>query len=324
MSSQPHDALFKAVFSQAEHAAGLLSTVLPAALCARLDWSTLARSAGAFIDPQLAERRSDLLFSVRTRQGSMVLLYVLIEHQSEPDPWMALRLHGYVHRIWEHWRREHGAAERLPAVLPVVVHHGASGWTAARSLGELYDLDADAREVLDPLLPELRFVLDDLGRIAMERVEQRPMTDLGRLALLFLQRVRISPDLAADVRRWLGMLGRVFSAPSGGEAVGLLLSYILSVLETVPDGVLAALDAGLGREAREVYMSAAQKLIDQGRDQGRVEGKAEMLLQLVQLRFGSPPPTIVARVRAASDSELAQWAERILTAPTLADLFASE
>ena len=233
---------------------------------------------------------------------------------------MALRLHGYVHRIWEHWLREHGAANRLPAVLPVVVHHGASGWSAARSLGELYDLDADARQVLDPLLPELRFVLDDLGRIAMERVEQRPMTDLGRLALLFLQRVRISPDLAADVRRWLGMLGRVLRAPAGEEAIGLLLSYILSVLEVVPEGVLAALDEGLGTEAREVYMSAAQKLIDQG----RVEGKAEMLLQFVQLRFGAPPPAIVARVRAASDAELAQWTERFLTAPTLADLFASE
>ena len=69
-----------------------------------------------------------------TRGGDSAFIYLLVEHQSEPDRWMALRLHGYVHRIWEQWLREHDAATHIPAVLPIVVHHGASGWTLAASL----------------------------------------------------------------------------------------------------------------------------------------------------------------------------------------------
>jgi predicted transposase/invertase (TIGR01784 family) len=96
---QPHDALFRAVFSQVEHAAGLLATLVPAAFAARVDWNTLAVHPGTYVDERLLHRHSDLLFSVTTRSGAAALLYLLVEHQSEPDRWMALRLHGYVHRI---------------------------------------------------------------------------------------------------------------------------------------------------------------------------------------------------------------------------------
>src|SRR5829696_3740530 len=140
----------------------------------------------------------------------------------------------------------------------------------------------------------------------MDRIEARPMTDLGRLALLLLQRVRVSPDLVADVWRWMGMLGRVWRGNGGREAFDLLMQYISNVLETLPEGLPAALEEGIGIEAREAYMSAAQKLIDQGRTEGRAqgraqgraegraEGQAEMLLRLVAARFGAPPPSIAA------------------------------
>jgi hypothetical protein len=325
MSRQPHDALFKAVFSQPEHAAALLATLVPAPFAARVDWTSLAPLPANFVDARLAQRHSDLLFSVRTVGGTPVLVYLLMEHQSEPDEWMALRLLGYVDRIWQAWRRDHPRAERIPAVLPLVVHHGRGGWTAASSLSELYDLDVDAREALAPHLLELRFLLDDLGAIPTEQLERRPITDLGRLALLLLQRIRISPDVVADVWRWMDMLRRVRRGPGGVPAFRLLMSYIVHVLGTAPAGMAGALEAGLGPEVREEYMAAAQELIDQGREEGRAEGRAEgqaeMLLRLLEARFGPLPPGTVARVRGASPDQLVRCAERTLTAAGLSDVF---
>ena len=320
MSTQPHDALFKAVFSQVEHARGLLMALVPPAFGDRVDWSTLETEPGSFIDPRLAHRRSDVLFTVTMRTGPRALLYVLIEHQSEPDPWMALRLHGYVHRVWEHWLRGHKTATRIPVVLPVVVHHGESGWTSATALSELYDIDRESLEPLAPYFAELRFLLDDLAPMALEQLEGRPMTDYGRLALLLLEQVRSSPDIVADLRRWMPMLARVLRGPRGWEALALLLEYIFAVRKSEPEGLPAALEAGLGSEAREAYMSFAQKLIDQG----RTEGQAEMLLRLVAARFGPAPPSVMDRVRAASGEQLEIWAERILTAASVADVFRDE
>jgi len=130
----PHDALFKAVFGQPEHARGALRAVLPVAIAEALDWATLAACPGSFIDPRLNGQHTDLLFSVSWRAGGDALVYVLFEHQSAPDDWMAFRLLRYLLRIWERWRTEQagpGTRKTLPVVLPVVLYHGAEPWSVA-------------------------------------------------------------------------------------------------------------------------------------------------------------------------------------------------
>jgi predicted transposase YdaD len=59
------------------------------------------------VDPELRETETDLLFTARLRTGRSLLLYVLLEHQSTVDRWMALRMLRYVVRQLEHWRQEH-------------------------------------------------------------------------------------------------------------------------------------------------------------------------------------------------------------------------
>ena len=60
----PHDRLFRRVFGNPEHAAGELQLLLPAAVSARVDWSTLHPEKTDFIREVLTELRSDVLFSV--------------------------------------------------------------------------------------------------------------------------------------------------------------------------------------------------------------------------------------------------------------------
>jgi hypothetical protein len=205
-------------------------------------------------------------------------------------------------------------------VLPIVVHHGPSGWTAAASLGELYDLDSETLEALYPHLPELRFLLDDFGRVPIEQLEARPITDLGRLTLLFLQRVRVTPDLAADVLRWMSMLLRVFRSPAGRQALELLGEYTQAVLDDVPAALQAVLEEGIGSEGMEAFMSAAEKMFEQG----RAEGRAEVLLSIIAARFGAVPQAITERVRTASAEQIDRWAKGALTASSLAELFSDD
>ena len=100
MTAAPHDALFKATFSQVELAAEELRCVLPPELVAQMDLGSLALAAGSFVDEALREQHTDLLYSVRLA-GRPARVYVLFEHQSSGDTWMALRLLKYMLRIWE-------------------------------------------------------------------------------------------------------------------------------------------------------------------------------------------------------------------------------
>jgi predicted transposase/invertase (TIGR01784 family) len=95
--ANPHDALFKYVFSQPEHAASELRSVLPAEVAGRLDWSSLELQPASFVDERLSGRQADLLFTVRYEERP-AYVYVLLEHQSTCDPLMAFRLLRYLER----------------------------------------------------------------------------------------------------------------------------------------------------------------------------------------------------------------------------------
>ncbi|WP_437506142.1 Rpn family recombination-promoting nuclease/putative transposase [Sorangium sp. So ce1099] len=65
MTPTPHDALFKATFSQPEHAAAALREVVPDAVAARIDFASLTLPSSSFIDHRLAATQSNLLFFAR-------------------------------------------------------------------------------------------------------------------------------------------------------------------------------------------------------------------------------------------------------------------
>lgn len=62
----PHDAFFKRLFGAPEVAADFLRNYLPAEIVSRLDLETLQLEKESFIDPELRESFSDLLFKVKT------------------------------------------------------------------------------------------------------------------------------------------------------------------------------------------------------------------------------------------------------------------
>jgi hypothetical protein len=73
----------------------------------------------------------------------------------------------------------------------------------------------------------------------------------------------------------------------------------------------------IDRWNRELQEESLQK----GREEGRQEGEARMLLQLLRLKFGSLDSTVEERVRSADADQLLEWGERILSSETLADVF---
>src|ERR1043166_8188491 len=80
----PHDALFRGVHSQLEHARGTLRAMMPTALGEAIEWSTLSLRPGSFVDAALGAQHTDLLYSATWRDGSDALLHLLFEHQSTP------------------------------------------------------------------------------------------------------------------------------------------------------------------------------------------------------------------------------------------------
>lgn len=71
-------------------------------------------------------------------------------------------------------------------------------------------------------------------------------------------------------------------------------------------------------EVRTMGLTAAQALIEEGKQLGLLGGKQEMLLEQLRLRFGQLPPAVEEQVRTTRDPEqLNAWIRAVLSAPTL-------
>jgi predicted transposase YdaD len=324
-ASTPHDRLFHHVFGNPLHAAGELRTILPSEVVERIDWSTLEPLPARFVDLALREVRSDVLFRVRL-DGREVLLYLLLEHQSSPDPKMPLRLLEYVVRIWTQYWREHPGAHSLPAVIPMVLHHSARGWTAPTSLRELIDLDDPTFGLLARHIPVFELLLDDISFQEDRALRARAMSDFGRLTLLCLKQLPRSADAVADLSRWFDLCAAVLGAIDGGSAFLAIARYTLATTETKPSD-LRAFARQLGPKAEEILMTGEQMLREEGhvegRAEGRLEGRADVLLEILSKRFGELTPAVVTRVRGASAAELDGWIKRSLDAASLEGVLGS-
>ncbi|WGM04105.1 Rpn family recombination-promoting nuclease/putative transposase [Arsenophonus nasoniae] len=117
----PHDAVFKQFLSEKETAKDFFDIWLPDEIKALCDLESLKVESGSFIDSEMKNYQSDILYSVSTTKGNGYI-YVLIEHQSTPDKLIAWRLMRYslaaMHKHLEQGNKQ------LPLVFPILFYCG--------------------------------------------------------------------------------------------------------------------------------------------------------------------------------------------------------
>jgi hypothetical protein len=274
---------------------------------------------GTFVDEALSGSQSDLLFSVQLA-GRPALVYVLLEHKSAVDPWVALQLLRYVVRIWERALRDEPRPAALPPVIPVVVCHSEAGWTAPKRLLDIIDPVATELPELGRLTPRFEFLVDDLSQATDDELLSRAMGLFAALAAISMRDARSQQRAVPTLRKTLALLGELWRAPDGGRAVALLLRYYFAVTEADPVEV-HELVKDIHPQAEKLMATIAEQLSqrarEEGREEGRVEGQRRTVLKQLQLRFQPLPDDVPARIEAASAELLELWAERILTAERL-------
>lgn len=329
MAQTPHDSLFKSTFSNPERAMALALSVLPEQVGRHLDVKSARLVSGSYVDGELVQKHSDLLFEVGFA-GRKAFVYLLFEHQSETDARMPWRLLLYMVRVWERWLAEHPSERFLPVLLPIVLSHAQGGWTGATHFVALHGLADEILEDVGPWLLDFRTTVDDLSDVSDEEIRARVVDALGRLVLLVFKHARTSDDLVARLHEWVDLFNRTSAAPHGLEALVRVVRYLFMV-GRVPELEVPRLVAGLGVEesVRRVIVTTAEQLIAKGRQEGLAEGEQRglahgqrlYLTRLLAARFGPLPPALLERIAEASDDELEQLGVRSFSVRTLDELF---
>ncbi|MEM9188454.1 MAG: Rpn family recombination-promoting nuclease/putative transposase [Myxococcota bacterium] len=339
-----HDALFKRVFGVPAHAAGELQSVLPSGVVDRLDLDGLELLPGSFVDGEMGQRHTDLLFRTHA-DDTEVYVYFLLEHQSEPDPTMPRRIYRYVDRIWDAVLRQEPERATLPPVVPVILHHGPQGWRAPRSLHEMVDGLATFPE-LAPLVPQFSLLIDDLCAVSDPELKKRPLPTLPRIALWVLRDGRRVEALTEHLPFWVAELRALLRTDR--EDLHLILRYLLRVtgdttfrefrtriIEVAPD-----LEAAMGTPAEDLIQQGVKRGLEQGVKQGleqgvkqgleqgvkegRVSALRQTLTTLLEERFGDLDGPSARRISEARPAELEQWLRRFVHAAQLSEVLEEE
>lgn len=88
----PHDAAFRSFLANPDVARDFLELHLPAEYRQLCDLSTLKLEPATFVEPDLHQYASDILWSVKTTGGEDGYVYTLIEHQSTENLYMPFRI----------------------------------------------------------------------------------------------------------------------------------------------------------------------------------------------------------------------------------------
>jgi hypothetical protein len=162
------DRAFRDALEQVANLRDVLVEAVPD-IASHLDFAQARYIKPAFLLEDWRGRESDLLclipYRVSETETDMVLVCILLEHQSRSDPLMPLRVLLYAVLFWEQqWkeyerRREEGAALRLTPVIPIVFHTGAREWSSNRRLADLFE----GPEVLWAYAPQWPLAFWDLA-----------------------------------------------------------------------------------------------------------------------------------------------------------------
>jgi hypothetical protein len=95
----------------------------------------------------------------------------------------------------------------------------------------------------------------------------------------------------------------------GRDALMNVLRNIMEARKDATDWLQDFVVDAVGEETKEVYMSTAERL--------RQEGRVELLLKQLTHRFGSLSGQQIQQLETASTEQLDRWAEKILDAASI-------
>lgn len=306
----PHDATFQQFLRQSEIARDFMEIHLPLEVRAICDLSTLKLECSSFVEENLRQYFSDVLYSMKTTAGGAGYVHVLIEHQSTPDKHMAFRLIRYAVAAMQ--RHLDAGFTQLPLVIPMLFYTGKrSPYPYSTNWLQGFDDPIRAQNLYSSDFPlvDITVISDD------EIMQHRSMA-----ALTLLQKHIRCRDLTelTDRLSFILLAGHLTASQ-----IASLIHYVIQAGDTVNGANFIRELALRIPQHEENIMTIAEQLeqsgivkgveiglkqgIEQGREQGREEVREESKWNFARtmLQHGIDASTVM-KITTLSEQELAQ------------------
>ncbi len=327
MKNIDYDHSYKLLFSEPAMIKDLLTGFFDHDWVHELDFETLRRLNKEYIDENLRERASDIVWKVQWK-GKWLYLLMLIEFQSTIDPFMTVRMLSYISLMYQDIIKEDGEVRRskkLPPVLPMILYAGDKPWNAAVNFNQF--VPDNLPIILKKYQPGLECWLLDEGRYIIDKSDGN---DNLVTSLVAIEQCQESSEIPERVRR-LGerLQGQEFD--SLRRAFAVYINRVLIEKKILPQSTANELGGVVNMLSRNIdiwkqkaiaegLQEGREKGLQEGRQEGRQEGEFAMLKRLITKRFGTLSVAQEQTLKGKSADELLELAEKVLDAQSIKDV----
>lgn len=336
------DSDFKQLFAFPELARELLRAAVPLAWARYTRPGDFERVNASYVNLEGKQRHDDIVWCIH--RNARPNLYMLVEFQSRPEKFMALRMFSYACLLCEDLLKQRRATHgHFPLVLPVVLYSGRSPWNAATSLP---GLRPQANPALEPMQPELKYCVVDLNTtshvihamLELNQADDRQtrLPELMSVIDIWLRRQH-NPDLSRTVTDWIKrQMGSAFELvnlpqESSLEEVVMMFEHkfrdyeALLEYQAVERGKEKGMAIGIAQGIEQGVELGMEQGIEQGREQGLEQGlkrgreettllERRRVLSLLIKRTGIPVGVRAANIlEKANPDQLAEWIDHMIS-----------
>jgi predicted transposase/invertase (TIGR01784 family) len=224
-----HDEHYQAIFTYPEIIQQLLESFIKQDWVSELDFTTLEKVNAHYVSQGKRKRKryDDMVWKVRWKEQDLYI-YLLLEFQSKPDYFMPVRMMTYIGLLYQDLitSLKLKAHDKLPPVLPVVLHRGLRKWQFPVAIE---DLIAKPSEALARYSPKLSFCLIDECQYDSEILAEID----NAVALLF--QLEKQDDLLAKAKQVARLCFLVQHSPALESEFKQWVEYNLSLRLENPD-----------------------------------------------------------------------------------------
>jgi predicted transposase/invertase (TIGR01784 family) len=268
-----HDKSYKALFSHPRLVEDLITTFVSGDIAKNINFSTLKKLEKHFVSPEYIERESDIIYEVKFKRET-VYFYILIEFQSEPDKFMALRMLSYVLLFYQDLIKQK-KLRVLPPIFPIMLYNGDEKWNAPDKLSDLIDA---RHKSLKPYIPEFKYY-----KILENEFSAKNLRELDSLsAALFQMENATGLNINKAVSKFISILEKELDSELKRDFIIWLKEKFRRMKLNIKANTIDELKEALPMFETRI-MKAFEKAKLEGKNEGKLEGKLEAARNLLDI-----------------------------------------
>ncbi|MEW6617983.1 MAG: Rpn family recombination-promoting nuclease/putative transposase [bacterium] len=295
--TNPHDSFFKEIFSKKENASDFINSILPDVLKKNLDLSTLELDNNSYVNEELQENFSDIVYNCVYKNKHKIKISLLFEHKSKVVKYPHLQLLKYMLRIWETNIKQ---KEGLIPVVSLIFYHGKNRWV-------LKDLSAYFKgidEVLIRYIPGFNYLLTDLSNYSDEDLRERVFFNVSlRVAFLVMKNIYDERRLREHIEDFLQIGRMYYEEEKGLKFLEAVIRYIYNSTEIKPEEVLETVKK-ISEKGGEITMTTAMRLRKEGLQEGLQQGLQRLIEVAKSMYKKGFKLEMIAEITGLSEEEI--------------------